>query len=306
MKTVTIGLVQTSVSDNVKSNVAKTVRMIGTAAKKGASVVCLQELFQTPYFPQLEKRDRDDYSETVRGYTMGEMKKAARKLGVTVIVPFYEKRGGKYLNTAVVIDKRGRSAGRYEKMHIPEDPGFYEKEYFDEGSTGYRVFNADGVKFAVLICYDQWFPEAARTARLKGAEIIFYPTAIGEIEGYDEEGDWHDAWETVQRGHAISNSVYVAAVNRVGREGNITFWGQSFVSDPFGKVLKRASSEKGQTLVVTLDLTRNEFYSEGWGFIRNRRPDTYKTITTGKMTEKSRALKDVPHYAKMKKALAKK
>lgn len=277
--------------------------MIEGAAKKGASLICLQELFQTPYFPQWEKMSRDEYAETVNGSTIGEMKSAARKLGVTVIVPFYEKRRGKYYNTASVIDGTGRIIGRYDKTHIPQDPGFYEKEYFEDGRTGYRIFESDGVRFAVLICYDQWFPEAARMARLKGAQIIFYPTAIGDIEDYDEEGDWHDAWETVQRGHAIANSVHVAAVNRVGREGNISFWGQSFVSDPFGKVLKRASSGKGQTLVVTIDLSRNEFYSEGWGFMRNRRPDTYKPVTSQKMVEKSRKLKNVSQYNEMKKAL---
>jgi len=158
----------------------------------------------------------------------------------------------------------------------------------------------------VLICYDQWFPEAARMARLKGAEIIFYPTAIGSIVGYDVEGDWHDAWETVQRGHAISNSVYVAAVNRVGPEGRMVFWGQSFVCDPFGKVLKRASATREETIILKLDLERNEFYSEGWGFLRNRRPDTYKTLASGKLTTKSKKLKDVEHYKAMKKALRQK
>ncbi len=303
MNTVTIALIQSRVSRDIRSNVAKTVMKIERAAKKGAEIIALQELFQTPYFPQWEKMKKDDYAETLRGFTVSEMKRAAKKFRVTIVAPFYEKKGGKYFNTAAVIGKNGKLLGQYNKIHIPHDPGFYEKKYFEEGHTGYTIFRAGDVKFAVLICYDQWFPEAARMARLNGAQIIFYPTAIGNIINYDEEGDWHDAWETVQRGHAISNSVYVAAVNRVGREGNIVFWGQSFVSDPFGKILKRASAVKEETIVIKLDLKLNDYYSEGWGFLRNRRPDTYETITSGKMTKKSKKLKDVSHYKDMKKAL---
>jgi agmatine deiminase len=306
MKKVTIALIQSKVSEDVRSNVARTVERIGETAGKGAEIIALQELFQTPYFPQWEKKKKDDYAESAAGYTVSEIRKAAGRHGVTLVVPFYEKRAGKYFNTAVVIGKDGKLQGRYNKLHIPQDPGFYEKEYFEEGRAGYKVFESDGVKFAVLICYDQWFPEAARMARLKGAEIIFYPTAIGNITGYDAEGDWHDAWETVQRGHAISNSVYVAAVNRVGREGRMAFWGQSFVCDPFGKVLKRASATKEETVIVNLDLERNEFYSEGWGFLRNRRPDTYKGLVSGKLVKKSKKLKDVEHYKDMKKALRQK
>jgi predicted amidohydrolase len=306
MKTVTIALIQSKVSKDIRSNVAKTVKMIEKAAGKGAEIVALQELFQTPYFPQRGKMKKDDYAESLKGFTVGEMKKTAKELGVTIIVPFYEKKKRKYFNTAVVIGKNGKLKGRYHKTHIPQDPGFYEKEYFEEGGTGYTIFKAGNVKFAVLICYDQWFPEAARMARLNGAQIIFYPTAIGRIIGYDSEGDWHDAWETVQRGHAISNSVYVAAVNRVGREERMVFWGQSFISDPFGRILKRASSTKEEITVMKLDLERNNFYSEGWGFLRNRRPDTYETITSGKLVKKSRKIEKVRHYKDMKKALGQK
>jgi agmatine deiminase len=306
MKSVTIALIQSRVSTDVKSNVAKTVKMVEEASKKGARIIALQELFQTPYFPQWEKENRDDYAETSGGFTVGEIRKTAKRLGVTIIVPFYEKKGGKYFNSAVVIDRNGKSLGKYHKVHIPHDPGFYEKKYFEMGESGYKIFKADGVKFAVLICYDQWFPEAARMARLKGAEIIFYPTAIGNIIDYDEEGDWHDAWETVQRGHAISNSVYVAAVNRVGREGNIKFFGKSFISDPFGKVLKRASATREEIVLAKLDLDRNAFYAEGWGFLRNRRPDTYESLTSSKLVNKSKKLQDVSHYKGMKKALGKK
>ena len=306
MKNVTIALIQSKVTEDIRSNVAKTVKLIGQAAGKGAEIIALQELFQTPYFPQWEKKKKDDYAESLKGFTVGEMKKAAKELGVTIIVPFYEKKSGKYFNTAVVIGKNGNLKGWYHKIHIPQDPGFYEKEYFEGGGSGYTIFEAGNVKFAVLICYDQWFPEAARMARLKGAQIIFYPTAIGKIIGYDAEGDWHDAWETVQRGHAISNSVYVAAVNRVGREGRMAFWGQSFVCDPFGKVLKRASATKEETLIIKLDLERNDFYSEGWGFLRNRRPDTYKGLASGKLVKKSKKLANVAHYKNMKKALGQK
>ncbi len=280
MKTVTIALIQTRVSENIESNITNTLTMIEKAVEKSAQIIAIQELFQTPYFPQWENINKDDYAETLKGFTVSEMKKAAKRLGVTLIVPIYEKKNGKYFNTALVISKKGKLLGQYDKTHIPHDPGFYEKEYFEEGNSGYKIFSADGVKFAVLICYDQWFPEAARMARLNGAEIIFYPTAIGNIRDSNEEGDWHDAWETVQRGHAISNSLYVAAINRVGREGNINFWGQSFVSDPFGKILKCASATRQETLVVEIDLKKNNFYAEGWGFLDNRRPDTYEKIAS--------------------------
>lgn len=280
MKTVTIALIQTKVSANIESNIANTLKMIERAANKGAQIVALQELFQTPYFPQWENVNKDDYAETLKGFTISTMREAAKRLGVTLIVPIYEKKNGKYFNTAVVIGKEGKLLGQYNKTHIPHDPGFYEKEYFEESNSGYKIFKVDGVRFAVLICYDQWFPEAARMTRLSGAQIIFYPTAIGNICDSKEEGDWHDAWETVQRGHAISNSLYVAAINRVGPEGNLNFWGQSFVSDPFGKILKRASATRQETVVLELDLEKNGFYSEGWGFLDNRRPDTYQKLTS--------------------------
>lgn len=288
MKTLTIALIQTKVSKNIESNVAKNLKMIERAANKGAQIIALQELFQTPYFPQYENANKDEYAETLKGFTVSKMREVAKRLGITLIVPIYLKKKVKYFNTALVIDKKGRLLGQYDKTHIPHDPAFYEKHYFEEGNSGYKVFNVDGIKFAVLICYDQWFPEAARIARVHGAEIIFYPTAIGNIIENKEEGDWHDAWETVQRGHAISNSLYVAAINRVGREGNLNFWGQSFISDPFGKILKRASSTKQEIIVMKLDLDKNNFYAEGWGFLENRRPATYEKITTGFKKKKTK------------------
>lgn len=302
-KIVTIGLVQSKVSTNVETNLKKTEKMIKQAAKKGAQIICLQELFQTPYFPQKQKMRKDDFAETINGEAVSLMKKLAKDLGVVLIVPFYEERKGKYFNTAVVIGTDGKSIGRYDKIHIPQDPGFYEKDYFEHGSEGYKIFKTKFGTFAVLICFDQWFPEAAREARLAGAEIIFYPTAIGNIVGYKPEGDWHDAWETSMRGHAIANSVHVAAINRIGTEGKVKFFGQSFVSDPFGKILKRSSATKEEVLVQKIDLERNKFFEQGWGFLRYRRPDSYKNITSNKFVTKSKKLQNVAHYKDEKKAL---
>ncbi len=279
MKSIVIGLIQTKVSENVPSNVRKTVRLIEQAVKKGAKIIVLQELFQTPYFPQWKKKNRNNYAESIDGPTINTMREVAKKLGVVIVVPFYEKIKNKYFNTATVINKNGKLLGKYHKIHIPHDPGFYEKEYFERGQLGYKTFTVNKVKFAVLICYDQWFPEAARMAKLAGAEIIFYPTAIGNIVKYNApEGDWHDAWETIQRGHAIANSVYVAAINRVGVEGKTRFFGQSFISDPFGNIMKRGSKNKEEVITAELDLRKNKSIEKGWGFMRNRRPDTYKKI----------------------------
>lgn len=303
---ITIGLIQSKVSSDIPSNISKTEKMIRQATLKGAQIICLQELFQTPYFPQWEKMDKNKYAETIPGVTSLAMQKLAKELGVTIIVPMYEKLGNKFYNTAVVFDNKGKNIGKYHKIHIPHDPGFYEKEYFEHGQLGYKIFQASGVKFAVLICYDQWFPEAAREARLAGAEIIFYPTAVGNIVGYKAEGDWHDAWETIQRGHAIANSLYVATVNRTGLEGRVQLFGQSFISDPFGKILKRASKTSEEILVQKLDLSKNEFFAEGWGFLRNRRPDTYKNLVSNKLTKKSKKLQNVAHYKDEIKALTNK
>lgn len=305
-KFVTIGLIQSKVSSDISANVKKTEKMIRAAAKKGAQIICLQELFQTPYFPQWEKMHKDDFAETIPGPTSKVMQNLSRELGITLIVPMYEKLGKKFYNTAAVFNKTGKDIGKYHKIHIPHDPGFYEKEYFEHGQGGYKIFQVNGVKFAVLICYDQWFPEAAREVRLQGAEIIFYPTAVGDIVGYKAEGDWHDAWETIQRGHSIANSLYVATVNRTGREGRMQLFGQSFISDPFGKILKRASKDKEEILVQKLDLSKNEFFAEGWGFLRNRRPDTYKNLVSTKLTKKSKKLQNVAHYKDEIKALTNK
>jgi len=284
-KQVTVGLIQTAVSDDIAANVKNTLAKIRGAARKGAQIVCLQELFRTRYFPQYEKKDFTSMAETVPGESTGAFSALAKELGMVIIVPIFERSSeGKYYNSAVVIDADGRLLETYRKIHIPHDPLFYEQDYFTKGDRGYVVHKTRYASFAVLICYDQWFPEAARVCSLGGADILFYPTAIGWIKGHDSsDGDWHDAWETIQRSHAIANGVHVASVNRVGEEGDLKFWGGSFVSDSFGKVLKRASYERETTVVVELDLSRNVSIQEGWGFLRNRRPDTYGPLATKKV-----------------------
>lgn len=306
-KFVTLGLIQTKVSTDIPFNLKKTGKMVRQAAKKGAQIICLQELFNIPYIPQKQGIDKNLYSESLNGPVCKQMGSLAKELGVALIVPFYEKTlDGKYFNTAAVFGKNGKLLGKYHKVHIPHDPGFYEKDYFEQGQSGYKIYKTKFGTFAVLICYDQWFPEAAREARLAGAEIIFYPTAIADIIGYKHSNDWHDAWETVQRGHAIANSVVVAAVNRVGVEGRSKFWGQSFVTDAWGKILKRADKNREQILVQKVDLEYNKFLSDGWGFLRNRRPDTYKSLISNKLVSKSKKLKNVAHYKDEKRALEKK
>jgi len=306
-KFVTIAAIQTMVSEDIDANLKKTEKFIRQAAKKGAQIICLQELFQTPYFPQKQGVNKDLYAETIPGKTTILMKGLAKELGIVVVVPLYEKSAnGKYYNTAVVFDYKGKMLGQYYKIHIPHDPGFYEKDYFEHGQGGYKIFKTKFGNFAVLICYDQWFPEAAREARLAGAEIIFYPTAIGNIIGYKSEGDWHDAWETSMRGHAIANSLHVVAINRTGREGKMQFFGQSFISDPFGKILKRAAIDKEEVIVTKIDLERNKFFEQGWGFLRNRRPDTYTSLLTDKLIKKSKKLPNVAHYKDEKRALEEK
>lgn len=274
---IVIGAVQSAVSKDMNKNLAKTLRMVRSAAKKGAKIICLQELYRSIYFPQYKKGNRDAYAETIPGESTKVFSKLAKELGVVIIVPLFEKvKNGEYYNSAVVIDEQGKLLDTYHKIHIPQDERFYEKNYFEEGKQGYKIYKTKFGTFAVLICYDQWFPEAARAATLKGADIIFYPTAIGYIKGYNSpDGDWHDAWETVMRGHAIANGVHIVAVNRVGVEDKLKFWGQSFACDSFGKVLKRGSEKKEEVVVATLDISHNKRIRDGWGFFKNRRPDTY-------------------------------
>lgn len=279
-RTLTIGLIQTSVSENIAENMKKTVEKIGEAAKKGAQIVCLQELYRTRYFPQQKNLNVQGLAETIPGESTKLFSELAKKHGIVIVAPLFEKsREGKFYNTAVVIGCEGEIMGTYRKAHIPYDPYFYEKDYFEAGNSDYQVYDTEFARVGVLICYDQWFPEPARINALKGAEIIFYPTAIGYLKGYtSEDGDWHDAWKTVQRAHAIANGVHVAAVNRVGEEGELEFWGGSFVCDSFGKVIKEASTTKEEVVVAQIDLSKNKKIQEGWGFLKNRRPDTYNQL----------------------------
>jgi len=277
---VTIGLVQTKVSEDINANMKKTAEKVEEASKKGAQIICLQELYRTRYFPQEEKKGVSQLAETIPGESTDLFSSLAKKHGIVIIAPLFEEStDGKFYNSAVTIDPQGKVLGVYRKTHIPHDPSFYEKNYFEAGTTGYGVYKTPYARIGVLICYDQWFPEAARINALEGAEIIFYPTAIGWIEGnVSEDGDWHDAWKTIQRAHAIANGVHVAAVNRVGLEGHLKFWGGSFVCDSFGKLLSEASKIKEEVLVVKVDLSKNTRIQEGWGFLKNRRPDTYDRL----------------------------
>ncbi|MGA2680868.1 MAG: carbon-nitrogen hydrolase [Candidatus Bathyarchaeia archaeon] len=276
-KIVKVGLIQTALSSDIADNMRRTVEKVEEASRKGAQIICLPELYRTKYFPQDEKLDVSYLAETVPGETTKTFSALAKKNSAVIIAAIFEKASnGKHYNSAVVIDADGKTLGVYRKIHVPFDPLFYEKNFFEAGDTGYPVFETRYARLGVLICYDQWFPEPARINALKGAEILFYPTAIGYIKGEGSSGgDWHDAWKTVQRGHAISNGIHVAAANRVGAEGQLEFWGGSFVCDSFGIMLKEASSVAEETLVVEVDLAKNKRIQEGWGFLRNRRPETY-------------------------------
>jgi N-carbamoylputrescine amidase len=273
-----VGLVQMRCSERPDENLAKALAGIEDAAARGARLVCLQELFRTPYFCQAEEQARFDLAETVPGPTTEAVAKVAAARGVTVVASVFERRTqGLYHNTAVVLDADGSTAGVYRKMHIPDDPLYYEKFYFAPGDLGFQAFDTRAGRVGALVCWDQWFPEAARLTAMAGAQVLVYPTAIGWET--DARPDWeaaeHDAWETAQRAHAIANGVFVVAVNRVGREERLTFWGQSFVADPFGRVIARAPSDREETLVVDCELSLVEEVRRGWPFLRDRRIDAY-------------------------------
>jgi len=280
-RTVTIGLIQTSVSEDMDTNLKNTITKIEQAAKKGAQIVCLQELYHTRYFPQDEQADIKKYAETIPGKSTTAFSELAKKYKIVIIVPLFEQASnGKFYNSAVVINADGKLFETYHKIHVPQDPMFYEQNYFELGDLGYKIYDTTYAKIAVLICYDQWFPEAARICTLKGADILFYPTAIGYIKDHiSADGDWQEAWQTVQRGHAIVNGVHVAAVNRVGKENELEFWGNSFVCDSFGCILAKADNKKEEVLITKIDLAFNKRIREGWGFLKNRRPDTYRFLT---------------------------
>jgi N-carbamoylputrescine amidase len=277
-----IALVQMRVEEDPARNLARALEKIDAAAQQGARVACLPELFRSRYFCQSEDTAKFDLAEPIPGESTEALAKLAARREIAIIASLFERRAeGVYHNTAIVLDADGRSLGVYRKMHIPDDPLYYEKFYFAPGDTGFRAFAARPATIGTLVCWDQWFPEAARLTALAGAQILFYPTAIGWQfdEGESVDAAQHDAWETVQRGHAIANGVFVAAVNRVGREDGIRFWGQSFVADPFGRVLARASADGEETLLVDCDLGAIEAVRRNWPFLRDRRIDAYAEIT---------------------------
>ena len=280
-----IGLVQTSCSTNPDENLEKTVARIREAAARGAQIICTQELFRSQYFCREENAELFALAESIPGPTTEAIGQMARELGVVVVASLFERRAaGLYHNTAVVIGADGEIAGRYRKMHIPDDPLYFEKFYFTPGDLGFLNFDTPFARLGVLICWDQWYPEAARLTSLQGANILFYPTAIGWHPAEKEQygAAQLDAWRTVQRGHAIANGIYVAAVNRVGHEGpkdgGLEFWGSSFLADPFGRVVAQASTSEEEILVAECDLHLAEEVRRNWPFLRDRRIDAYSRI----------------------------
>jgi N-carbamoylputrescine amidase len=298
----TVGIIQDSASPDMAATLEASVAHVREAAARGAQIICLKELFNAPYFAKSQKFERFDIAEPIPGPTTDVMQKLAKELAVVIIVPIFEKQArGVYRNSAAIIDADGALLGVYRKMHIPDDPLFNEKYYFVPGdaahddridkigevakqASGFRVWRTRYASIGVLICWDQWYPEAARITSLLGAEILFYPTAIGwhPAEKSAFGAAQQDAWRTIQRSHAIANGVYVAAVNRVGYEGpperGLEFWGGSFVADPFGQVLAEAGNCAEETLIVECDPRRIEEVRRNWPFLRDRRIDSYQPI----------------------------
>ncbi|MBM3442722.1 MAG: carbon-nitrogen hydrolase [Bacteroidetes bacterium] len=280
MSKVRVGLVQMSCTSDVASNIQKALQGTRRAAAGGAQIVCLQELFHSPYFCDVEDFANFSLAEPVPGPTTERLGSLAAELGVVLVASLFEKRApGLYHNTTAVIDADGSYLGKYRKMHIPDDPAYYEKFYFTPGDLGYRVFHTRYASIGVLICWDQWYPEAARITSLMGAEILFYPTAIGWSTQQDDDTnrEQFDAWQTIQRSHAVANGVHVVSVNRVGleQEGAMRFWGGSFVANPFGSLLATASHDQEQEIVCTIDLAESDRYRTHWPFLRDRRIDSY-------------------------------
>jgi N-carbamoylputrescine amidase len=276
-----VALVQMACAEDPDHNLRAAVAHVEAAAAGGAQLVCLPELFRSRYFCQSEDARHFDLAEPLRGPTSEALSNLAASLGVAIVAPFFERRAeGLYHNSAVTLDVDGSVAAHYRKMHIPDDPLYYEKFYFAPGDLGFPVAVTRHVRVGTLICWDQWFPEAARLASLGGAQLLCYPTALGWQfdEGEEVDRTQHDAWETAQRAHAIANGVFVVAVNRVGREGSIRFWGQSFVADPSGRVLARAKSDGEELLLVDCDLGAVEQARRDWPFLRDRRIDAYQDL----------------------------
>ena len=283
---VTVGLIQTACSADPAANLKHTLAAVDRAAAKGARIICTQELFCSQYFCQSEDHRFFELAEPIPGPSTRAFQKLARARKVVIVASLFEKRApGLYHNTAVIIDADGALLGRYRKMHIPDDPLYYEKFYFTPGDLGFRSWQTRYAKIGVLICWDQWYPEAARLTAMQGAEILFYPTAIGwhPSEKGEQGARQHAAWETIQRSHAIANGCYVAAVNRIGHEklsgDGIEFWGQSFVAGTSGEILAKAGSDREETLLAPLDLARVDVTRTHWPFLRDRRIDAYGGLT---------------------------
>ncbi|RMA93280.1 carbon-nitrogen hydrolase [Hydrogenothermus marinus] len=290
MDKVNIALLQMKCSKDKKENLDKAIELMKESAKNGANIVSTQELFLTPYFCQVEDWENFKLAEEINeeNKTIKKLSMVAKDFNIVIVASLFEKRtDGIYHNTAVVIDADGKFLGKYRKMHIPDDPHFYEKFYFTPGDLGYKAFNTKYGKIGVLICWDQWFPEAARLTAMKGAKIIFYPTAIGWLPSEKEEfgNSQYNAWETIQKGHAVANGCYIASINRTGFEqspdGNegIEFWGQSFISNPYGEIIKKASVDKEEILISEIDLSIIDETRITWPFFRDRRIDSYQDLT---------------------------
>lgn len=283
-KLVNVGLVQTSCTADKQANLDKAIEKIREAAAKGAQIICLQELFTSLYFCDVEDYDNFKLAEPVPGHSTDALSTVAKELNVVIIASLFEKRAqGLYHNTTAVLDASGHYLGKYRKMHIPDDPAFYEKFYFTPGDLGYKIFETKYATIGVLICWDQWYPEAARITSLMGAEILFYPTAIGWAtdQPQDVNTEQYNAWQTMQRSHAVANGVHVVSVNRTGQEqdGKMQFWGGSFVANPFGSVIYQAPHLEEDVHVQEIDLSKMDFYRTHWPFLRDRRIDSYQQIT---------------------------
>ncbi len=287
MPTVKLGLLQHACGTDPAANLKKTLALTERAAKQGANIICTQELFRSQYFCQAEKHDYFKLAEPIPGPSTKAFQTIAKKHGVVIIASLFERRAsGLYHNTAVIIDADGKLLGVYRKMHIPDDPLYYEKFYFTPGDTGFKAWETKFGKIGVLICWDQWYPEGARLTAMQGAEILFYPTAIGWHP--DEKKEYgtnqHGAWETIQRSHAVANGCYVAAVNRIGLETpegapGIEFWGQSFVAGTSGQILAKASVDREEVMLVPIDLGKVDVTRTHWPFLRDRRIDAYGDLT---------------------------
>jgi N-carbamoylputrescine amidase len=281
-KKVKVGLVQMSCSPNPQENLTKAQEKIREVAAQGAQIVCLQELFRSLYFCDVEDYDNFKLAESIPGPSTESLGTLAKELNVVIVASLFEKRAeGIYHNTTAVLDADGKYLGKYRKMHIPDDPGFYEKFYFTPGDLGYKVFDTKYAKVGVLICWDQWYPEAARITALMGAEILVYPTAIGWSVHQDlpTNREQYDAWQTIQRSHAVANGVHVVSVNRVGQEAEIRFWGGSFIASPFGRVIYQATHDQEELHVEELTLSDTDHYRTHWPFLRDRRIDSYLPVT---------------------------